>query len=91
MYNIEDLKNKAYRLGATEFGLSSKKNKRFYVIYNGKYINFGSEFGNTYADHKDELKRINYRKRHSKIIDKNGIPFYTLKTSPAFWSYHVLW
>jgi hypothetical protein len=91
MYNIEELRNKARLYGATELGLSHKKNKRFYVIYNNKKIDFGSEFGNTYIDHGDEIKRINYKKRHSKIIDKNGVPFYTQKTSPAFWSYYVLW
>ena len=36
-----DYIEKALSLGATEFGISSAKNKRFYVIYNGKKINFG--------------------------------------------------
>lgn len=88
---MEALRQKAQLYGATDFGLSPKKNKRFYVIYNNKIIHFGSKFGSTYIDHNDDIKRINYKKRHSKIIDKYGIPFYTQKTSPAFWSYYVLW
>lgn len=32
------LKQKAISLGASEFGNSSAKNKRFYVIYNGKRL-----------------------------------------------------
>ena len=88
---MEALRQKAQLYGATDFGLSNRKNKRFYVIYNNKYIHFGLKNGSTYIDHGDPIKRINYKKRHSKIIDKQGIPFYTQKTSPAFWSYYVLW
>ena len=40
---IEELNKKAQRLGATSFGLSRTKNKRFYVIYDNKRINFGSK------------------------------------------------
>ena len=52
-----DLKTKALKLGATEFGISKVKNKRFYVIYNGKKINFGLKNGSTFIDHKDKKKR----------------------------------
>ena len=38
-----DLEQKAKKLGATEFGISGTKTKRFYVIYNNKIINFGAE------------------------------------------------
>ena len=82
---------KALDYGATDFGLSHRKNKRFYVLYRGKYIHFGSKIGSTYIDHNDELKRKNWMARHSKIINKDGIPFYKIKTSPEYWSWHLLW
>jgi len=54
----------------------------------GKYYDFGLEFGRTYIDHKDKIKRENYRKRHyaqeKKLID-NLIP------SPSLFSWALLW
>jgi len=86
------VRNKALKLGATDFGLSDTKTKRFYVIYNNRKINFGSKVGHTYIDHKNELLRKNWRKRHSKIIrSSDGTPFYLIKESPSFWSYNLLW
>lgn len=82
---------KALDYGATHFGESTRVNKRFYVLYRGKYIHFGSKFGATYIDHGDEVKRKNWMARHSKIINKDGIPFYKIKTSPEYWSWHLLW
>jgi len=35
------MEQKAIKLGASSFGNSKAKNKRYYVIYNGKTINFG--------------------------------------------------
>ena len=43
---------KALELGATDFDISEKKDKRFYVVYNGKKIHFGSKTGKTFIDHK---------------------------------------
>ena len=37
------IKNKAFRLGATEFGRSKTKDKKYYVVYRGKVINFGQK------------------------------------------------
>ena len=88
---MSDLYFKALSLGATDFGLSKRKNKRFYVLYDDKYIHFGAKNGSTYIDHHDKLKRKNWRARHSKIINKDGIPFYKIKTSPEYWSYTLLW
>ena len=61
------LKQKALSLGATDFGPSKAKGKRFYVIYNGKRINFGLLGGQTFIDHQDTAKRKAWRARHSKI------------------------
>jgi hypothetical protein len=45
---------KALELGATDFDVSEKKDKRFYVIYNSKKIHFGAKNGNIFIDHKDQ-------------------------------------
>ena len=85
------LKNKALSLGATEFGQSDRKNKRFYVVYDNKKINFGSPTAKTFLEHHDEKKRDAWRARHSKILNKDGHEVYKLKTSPSYWSWHILW
>ena len=72
---------KALELGATDFDISEKKDKRFYVIYNNKKIHFGSKTGKTFIDHKDETKKDNWYARH--VIN--------LKSSPSYWSAHLLW
>lgn len=88
---MNELYRNAILLGATDLGISSRKNKRFYVIYDGKVIHFGSKIGSTFIDHHNPLLRKNWRARHSKIINKDGIPFYKIKSSPEFWAYNLLW
>ena len=88
------MEQKARRLGASEFGLSDRKDKRFYVVYDNKIIHFGLKHGHTFIDHHDKIKRDNWRKRHSKIKNKKGEYVYLLKSSPSFWStcfLSVLW
>ena len=82
---------KAREYGATELGVSNVKGKRLYIVYNNKKINFGSDVGQTYIDHRDEKKRKAWKARHSKIQNKKGQYVYKLKTSPSFWSWHLLW
>lgn len=86
-----NLKKKALKLGATDFGNSKTKNKRFYVVYNNKIINFGSKNGSTFIDHNDEKKRKAWLARHMKIKDKQGELVYKLKSSPSYWSLNLLW
>ena len=69
---MEVLRTKALSLGATEFGPSKCKNKRFYVRYDNKIINFGLKNGSTFIDHHDTTKRKNWIARHSKIKNKEG-------------------
>jgi len=89
---MEDLRKKALSLkGVSEFGKSNRKGKRFYVIYNGKKIHFGSSIGSAYIDHHDEIKRKNWRARHSQIKNKDGVPFYKIPTSAEFYSWRILW
>jgi hypothetical protein len=88
---MDILHNKALKLGASEFGVSKNKNKRFYVIYQAKKINFGSKNGSTFYDHKDKTKRKAWYARHSKIKDKSGETVINNKNSPSFWSANLLW
>jgi len=85
------LKQKALELGATDFGISKQKDKKYYVIYDGKRINFGAKGMSDYTIHKDDTRRASYIKRHSKIKNKQGQFVYTLKTSPSYWSMNLLW
>lgn len=89
--SLISLRNKALSLGATFFDLSDRKNKKYYVVYDGKQIHFGSKEGSTYLDHKDEKKREAWKARHSKILNKEGQKVITLKTSPSYWSDKILW
>ena len=88
---MDKLKQKALSLGATSFARSDVKNKRYYVIYKKKKINFGLQGGSTFIDHKDEKKRKAWRARHSKIRNKEGQLVHKLKTSPDYWSWNILW
>lgn len=88
---MEDLYDKAISLGATDFKKSNKKNKRFYVMYKGKSIHFGSDVGSTFIDHHDKVKRRAWIARHSVVKNKEGQNVIRVKTSPSYWSYHVLW
>jgi hypothetical protein len=88
---MEQLRARAISLGATEFGPSKVKNKRFYVIYKGHRINFGSDTNNTFIDHGDEKLRKAWRARHSKIKLKDGRLAYTVPTQPEYYSWHLLW
>jgi hypothetical protein len=87
---VDKLRNLAFDYGATDFGISKAKNKRFYVIYNDHIINFGSKDGLAYIDHEDDKKLHAWRARHSKIYNKNGLA-YKDKSSPEFWSWHLTW
>ena len=87
---FQKLDKKARKYGASAFGLSTTKNKRFYVIYDNRIINFGSKIGQTYIDHGDKKKRLAWRARHSKIL-KDGLPAYKNKLSPEFWNWHLTW
>jgi hypothetical protein len=89
---MEDLRNKAIKLGATGFGSSDKPGKRFFVEYKGKRIDFGSDSRNTFFDKPDKVKRKNWYARHSTNINKRtGKPFIQEKTSPLYWASRILW
>ena len=89
---MEKLKQKAIKLGATDFGPSNKPSKRFFVIYKDKRIYFGSNSRNTFFDKPDKQKRKNWYARHSTNINKStGKKFINEKTSPLHWASRLLW
>ena len=85
------LKAKAMSLGADNFKKSTRKGKKWMVLYKGKTIHFGASGMSDFTIHKDEDRRGRYRARHGKIKLKNGRRAYTVKTSPAYWSWNILW
>ena len=87
---MEDLYDKAISLGASDFKHSRVKNKRFYVVYKGNKIHFGSK-GMTFIDHRDKDIRRAWIARHSRILNKEGKPVICEKSTPSYWSYHILW
>lgn len=82
--------NRARALGATEIGPSWRAGKRFYVIYDGRVIHFGSAVGKTFIDHHDEKKRLAWWARHSKIL-RQGAPAIDQPESPDYWAARLLW
>ena len=70
---------------------SPLKNKKYRAIMSdGSKIDFGSRNSQTYLDHHDDKKRINYRVRHlandrEHYLIKNLIP------SPTLLSFYLLW
>lgn len=79
LYMIVEIKN------------SKKKNKRFRVILdNGKAYDFGLDTGETFIDHHDKNKRLNYRSRHLGNETENNL-INNLIPSPALFSYYLLW
>jgi len=88
---IRELQKKAMTLGATDFGYSKAKNKKYYVIYNNRRVNFGQKGASDFTKHKDVGKKRAWWARHSKIKDKSGRRVINDKTSPSYWSSRLLW
>ena len=85
------LEQKALRLGATELRPSTRKGKKYAVLYQGKFIHFGATGYEDFTEHKDPARRANYRRRHGAIKLRDGRLAYTVKSSPAYWSWTLLW
>ena len=86
----------------TFFRVSHTKGKKYDAFHNNKWIPFGdSRYQHYYdstglyhwshLDHLDNKRRINYRKRHSKILTKYNNPAYLDPDQPAYWSWNYLW
>ena len=81
----------AKSLGATELRRSWRKGKKWAVLYRGDWIHFGALGYEDYTTHHDDDRRASYRRRHRAILLSDGRLAYTVKTQPAFWSWHLLW
>jgi len=71
---------------------SQLKSKRFRVyLDNNKHYDFGlKDKHETYIDHKDKVRRDNYRRRHYNSIKEQPY-IINLVPSPALFSYYLLW
>ena len=61
------LMDRALKHGATEIGKSDRKDKRLFVVYQGRKIHFGAKHGETFFDHQDQKKGQAWLARHTKI------------------------
>jgi hypothetical protein len=84
------------------FQKSTRKNKKYMVLYNGNWIHFGSTLHSQYKDttplklysnldHLDEVRKKSYLSRAKGIKDKNGNLTYQDKNSPNYYSINFLW
>ena len=78
--------------GAKDLNYSDRKNKKYMVtLKNNVKIHFGDSWYDDFLSHQDWERRVRYRKRASKIKDKQGNLTYKDKNSANFWSYQLLW
>ena len=82
---------RARQLGSTALRRSWRQGKKFAVLYEGKWIHFGGKGYEDYTEHQDDNRRASYRARHGAIKLADGRLARTVKTSPAFWSWELLW
>jgi hypothetical protein len=88
LFTIPD-NNKKYR--ATIFNKDLEKIKTVY-FGSKKYQQYKDILGfYKNLDHGDKNRRMNYRKRHSKVLNKEGKPAYTIPFTPAWFSWNILW
>lgn len=74
-----------------EIKKSNRKDKRFNVIMSdNSSFHFGLKDGLTFIDHKDEVKKKNYIKRHMANKKENYL-ISNLIPSPALFSMYILW
>ena len=65
---FKKLRNKAMRLGASKFDISTKAPYKYYVIYNGRTIHIGHKKFSDFSFHKDEERKKRYHDRHKAIL-----------------------
>lgn len=85
------LRNKAFLLGAQDLKKSTRKNKKWAVLYNNKWIHFGDKRYEDYTQHGDEARRDRYLKRSTMITNKEGKLTAFNPQSPNYWSIRLLW
>ena len=88
---MDTLERRAQALGAVELRPSWRKGKKHAVLYRGAWIHFGAAGMSDFTQHRDPARRERYRKRHRGVKLGDGRLAYRVKTSPAWWSWHLLW
>ena len=84
------------------FQKSTRKNKKYMVKNNDKWVHFGDTRYEQYEDitplqiykdqnHYDIKRRDTYRKRALHIKDRNGNLTCLDKSSPNHWAFRFLW
>ena len=87
MRTINERRNLSLRLGASDFGLSDKPNKLYYVVYNGKHIHFGSK----HFDYNGPGFR-GWISRNMRYKNADGAWLVnTDKTRPCYWVNYICW
>jgi hypothetical protein len=86
-----NLKKKARRLGADDLTVSWRKNKKYAVLYDGRWIHFGDNRYEDYTTHRDSHRRRSYRRRSSRIRSRSGKYTYRDPNYANFWAYNLLW
>jgi len=87
--NLDEVYRKAkkYLGNDVKIYLSNKKDKKFMIEHNGKFIHFGAYGMEDYTKHKDDERRDRYLKRASNI--KGNWKDY--KYSPNNLAINILW
>ena len=88
---MEKLRKRAVRLGASDLKRSTRKNNKWMVKYNNKWIHFGHPKYQDFTQHKNLERRKSYLKRAKGIRDGQGKLTHKNKNSANFWSINLLW
>ena len=78
-------------LGATDLKPSTRKNKKYMVLYKNRWIHFGAKGMSDFTIHNDEKRRKSYLARASGIRDGRGKLTYNDKNKANFWAIKILW
>lgn len=82
--NINIVQKNATRLGLGNVFVSSRKNKKYVIMIDGKWVHFGDSRYADFTGHGDERRRELFRKRNAKWATSN-------KNTPGYLAYHLLW
>jgi hypothetical protein len=82
--NPKTVFNKYQNLYGGEIRLSTRKDKKYMIWHNGKWIHFGQMSYQDYTKHQDMKRRDLFLKRNKRWAQMG-------KYTPAYLSYHLLW
>lgn len=82
--NINIVQKNATRLGLGNVFVSPRKNKKYAIMVNGKWVHFGDSRYADFTGHGDERRRELFRKRNAEWATAN-------KNTAGFLAYHLLW